>query len=260
MKTFLNVIGIQADLVWKNPNENRKLFEQKITNLDNDVDLIILPEMFTSGFTMQPNSVCESMNGKTMQWMQKMANKKSSAILGSIVIKENNRYYNRLIFVYPSGELEFYDKKHTFTLAGEDKAYEAGSKKVIITYKGWKICPLICYDLRFPVWARNTEDYDLLIYVANWPITRVTAWSTLLKARAIENMSYVIGINRVGVDANNYQYSGNSCIVDYLGDKLASLPDNEQGNLAAKLDFNKQQLVRNKLGFLKDRDTFQMND
>lgn len=260
MKTILNVIGIQADLVWENPNENRKLFEQKITNLDNDVDLIILPEMFTSGFTMQPNSICESMNGKTMQWMQKMAKKKSSAILGSIVIKENKRYYNRLIFVYPSGELEFYDKKHTFTLAGEDKAYEAGSKKVIITYKGWKICPLICYDLRFPVWARNTEDYDLLIYVANWPITRVTAWSTLLKARAIENMSYVIGINRVGVDANNYQYSGNSSIVDYLGDKLALLPDNEQGNLAAKLDFNKQQLVRNKLGFLKDRDTFQMDD
>ncbi len=259
MKTILNVIGIQADLVWENPNENRKLFEKKITNLDNDVDLIILPEMFTSGFTMQPDSVCESMNGTTVQWMQKMANKKSSAILGSIVIKENNKYYNRLIFVNPSGELEFYDKKHTFTLAGEDKAYETGSKKVIITYEGWKICPLICYDLRFPVWARNTEDYDLLIYVANWPITRVTAWSTLLKARAIENMSYVVGINRVGVDANNYQYSGNSCIVDYLGDKLASLPDNEQGNLAAKLDFNKQQLVRNKLGFLKDRDTFQMN-
>ena len=216
MSETLSIMGIQADLAWENPIENIQNFETKINEFDKAVDIIVLPEMFTSGFTMQPNHVAESMNGTTVLWMQNIAKEKQLAITGSLVIKENGNYYNRLLFVHPSGKIDYYDKRHSFTLAGEHKAYNSGNKKIIIDYKGWKICPLICYDLRFPVWARNTESYDLLIYMANWPITRIKAWETLLKARAIENMCYTIGVNRIGIDANDYKYSGNSIIVDFL--------------------------------------------
>jgi predicted amidohydrolase len=161
--------------------------------------------------------------------------------------------------VHPSGTIDSYDKRHSFTLAGEDKVYTSGNKKLIVNYKGWKICPLICYDLRFPVWARNTENYDLLIFMANWPITRIKAWDTLLKARAIENMSFVIGINRTGKDANNYQYSGNSLLINYLGEELSALNQNEIGIIQAKIDKTNQQKTRGKLGFLEDQDSFMIS-
>lgn len=259
MKNELHVIGIQGDLVWEKPDQNLAFFEKKINELPSTTDLVILPEMFSSGFTMQPENVAETMQGKTLQWMKNLASKNDLAITGSLVVKENNQFFNRLIFVHPSKKIETYDKRHSFTLAGEDRVYSSGNKKIIVDYKGWKICPLICYDLRFPVWTRNTENYDILIFMANWPVKRINAWKTLLKARAIENMSYTIGINRTGKDGNDYDYSGDSIIVDYLGEELSSLTKNEIGIVQATLVKTEQQTVRNKLQFLNDKDTFTVN-
>ena len=259
MQNELHVVGIQADLVWENPTQNLDFFEEKIKTLSKKTDLVVLPEMFTSGFTMKPEKVAEKMNGNAVSWMQKMASENDIAICGSLVILEKGNYYNRLIFVNPSQKIETYDKRHSFTLAGEDKVYTSGSEKLIVTYKGWKICPLVCYDLRFPVWARNTENYDLLIFMANWPVTRIKAWETLLKARAIENMSYVIGVNRTGKDANDYKYSGNSLIVDYFGEEISNLQNNEVGIVKATLVKTEQDRIRKKLGFLNDKDSFKID-
>ena len=256
MKNQLKVVGVQANLVWEHPKENISFFETQINNLEDDIDLIILPEMFTTGFTMKPSKNAEKIDGKTVSWMQQIANKKQLAICGSLIIEENNEYFNQFIFVKPDKNIITYTKRHSFTLAGEDKVYTSGNKKIIIDYLGWKICPLICYDLRFPVWIRNTENYDLLLFVANWPVTRIKAWDILLKARAIENMSYTIGINRIGKDANNYEYSGNSLVVDFLGEELSSLPKNENGIVKAVLDKKKQTKIREKLDFLSDKDCF----
>jgi predicted amidohydrolase len=188
--------------------------------------------------------------------MKSIAVENNFAICGSIAIKENEQYYNRFVFVYPSGKIDFYDKRHTFTLAGEDKIYTSGNTQKVITFRGWKIYPQICYDLRFPAWSRNTKNYDLLIYVANWPNKRNLAWQALLKARAIENMAYTIGVNRVGIDGNDLTYSGDSMIVDYLGKTLANLKAGEDGIIEASLEKDSQNLVRKKLGFLNDRDHF----
>ena len=256
MPNELTIVGIQADLTWENPTKNLAFFEEKITALDKDVDLIVLPEMFTSGFTMHPKNIAETMTENTVIWMQKIAKKREAGLVGSIVIEENNKYYNRLLFVHPSGEIERYDKKHSFTLAGEHIIYTAGSERVIVSFKGWKICPLICYDLRFPVWSRNTENYDVLIYIANWPVPRIQAWKTLLKARAIENMSYTIGVNRIGKDANKHEYSGDSSILNFTGEELSTLNKNEKGIIRATLVKTTQNAFREKLGFLNDRDSF----
>jgi predicted amidohydrolase len=273
VKNELKIVGIQADLVWQNSKQNIAFFEQQIDQLEAAIDLIVLPEMYTTGFTMHPEEVAEQMDGSTIAWMQKVAAKKQAAICGSLVISEpmeaaydsNNgnavpvgNYYNRFIFVHPSGKLQTYDKRHSFSLAGEDKVYTAGNQKTCIEYKGWKICPFICYDLRFPVWSRNDDNYDLLIYVANWPITRITAWESLLKARAIENMSYVIGVNRTGTDGNNYAYSGNSLILNYFGEILSDLEKDRVGIVSATIDKEQQELKRAKLGFLRDMDAFKI--
>ena len=260
MTDELHIVGIQADLFWENPVENLAYFEKKINSLPENTDLIVLPEMFTTGFTMNVEKVAEEINGNAVSWMQKMAIKKQIAITGSLIIHENKNYYNKLVFVHPSGKIETYIKRHSFTLAGEDKVYTSGTKKLIITYKGWKICPLICYDLRFPVWARNAENYDLLLFMANWPVKRIKAWDTLLKARSIENMSYTIGVNRTGTDANQYQYSGNSLIVDYLGEELSSLPKNKAGIVSATICKKSQNALREKLGFLNDMDSFSIDN
>ncbi|GAA4804446.1 amidohydrolase [Litoribaculum gwangyangense] len=256
MQELLKIALIQADLVWENPEQNRLNFTNKIESISEMVDLIVLPEMFTSGFTMNAELVGESMNGITVEWMLEMASKKKSAIAGSIVISEDNNFYNRLFFVKPDGTFVCYDKRHTFTLAGEDKIYKAGTKKVIVNYKGWKICPLICYDLRFPVWARNKEDYDVLMYVANWPKPRVSAWDTLLKARAIENMCYCIGVNRVGIDGVNSEYTGNSAVYDVLGNEITVIKPNEEQIEIVILEKRHIEAYRNKLKFLNDRDSF----
>lgn len=251
----MKVALIQSSLYWENPIANRNHFQEKINAIDEDIDLVVLPEMFTSGFTMQPNNVAETMQGETIVWMQSLAKVKNTAITGSVVIKGNDNFHNRLLFVFPSGEIQFYDKRHLFTLAGEDQVYTAGKNKLIIEYKGWKICPLICYDLRFPVFARNVEDYDLLLYVANWPKTRINAWDALLKARAIENMSYTIGVNRIGEDNNKLEYQGHSQVVDFLGDYILE-PIQTKGVFIVELNKAEQLLARKKFNFLNDQDSF----
>lgn len=253
----MKIVILQSSLAWENPAENRIQFEEKIHAMDEKVDLIVLPEMFTSGFTMRPELVAETMQGETIEWLQQLAKAKNAAITGSLVIAEYGNFYNRLVFVFPSGEIQFYDKRHLFTLAGEDKKYTAGKEKVIIEYLGWKICPLICYDLRFPVFSRNVETYDILLYIANWPDTRINAWDALLKARAIENMCYTIGVNRIGGDANHHQYNGHSQVQDYLGRAIIA-PQESDGVFVATLDKNALVETRQKLGFLNDRDDFEL--
>jgi predicted amidohydrolase len=257
MQLELKVAIIQKDVVWQNPTQNRLNLDALFSRID-AVDLIVLPEMFTTGFSMVPTSIAETMEGETVCWMLEKAIELNSAIMGSIIIKEDMMYYNRMLFVYPEGKIMHYDKRHTFGLAGENKEYTSGSTKLIVDYKGWKICPLICYDLRFPVWSRNVENYDLLIYAANWPKQRINAWNTLLKARAIENMSYCIGVNRVGVDANAYEYSGNSIAIDYVGNELTAICEYKEAIMYATLNKEEMHTVRSKLPFLEDKDTFSL--
>lgn len=258
MDNKLNVAIIQANLAWENPIQNRLNFTQKIESLTNTVDLIVLPEMFTSGFTMSPQLVAETMDGATVQWMLALAKQKMAAIVGSVVIEDSGQYYNRLVFVHPDGKIDSYNKRHTFTLAGEDKVYAKGDQVVIVDYKGFKIKPLVCYDLRFPVWARIQDNFDILLYVANWPTKRIAAWDTLLQARAIENMCYCIGVNRVGLDANNYEYPGHSAAYNVLGDLLTNLKPNIEGVTEVVLSKSHVDNTRNKLKFLEDKDIFSL--
>jgi omega-amidase len=255
----MKIALIQSDLVWENPQGNRINFEAKIDEISFDIDLIVLPEMFSTGFTMKASEMAETMQGETIQWMKKIAQSKNCAITGSLIITEKNNFYNRFIFAFPSGEIQFYDKRHLFTLAGEDKVYTAGSKKQIIEYKGWKICLQVCYDLRFPVFARNVENYDLLLYVANWPKVRVNAWDILLKARAVENLSYVAGLNRIGLDGHTYEYNGHSQVVDFLGNPVLEPQENE-GVFIVELDKNAMLEARKKFDFLSDKDVFEIKN
>lgn len=253
----MKVALIQSSIVWENPGANRVYFEEKINAIAEDIKLIVLPEMFTTGFTMDPAKVAETMQGETVSWMQTLAKAKNAAITGSVVIEDNFNFYNRMLFVFPSGEIQHYDKRHLFTLAGEDKVYTMGNQKLIVDYLGWKICPLVCYDLRFPVFSRNVENYDLLIYVASWPKTRIKAWDTLLAARAIENMSCVIAVNRIGADANHYEYSGHSQVLDCLGEQLIA-PQESEGVFITTLDQSELIETRKKLNFLNDKDSFEI--
>ena len=253
----MKIALIQSDLYWEDVSKNRNNFESKINQIDSEVNLIVLPEMFSTGFTMNALAVAETMQGETILWMQTMAKQKNCAITGSLVITENEQFYNRMFFVFPSGEIQYYNKRHLFTLAGEDKTYTAGTEKVIVDYLGWKICLQVCYDLRFPVFARNVENYDLLIYVANWPKVRTNAWDILLKARAVENLSYVVGVNRIGLDANNYEHIGHSQAVDFLGNYILE-PQETEGVFVVELDKNVMVETRKKLDFLSDKDTFEI--
>jgi len=255
MQEQLNIALIQSHLLWENPKANREMFAKKLEGITDEVDLIVLPEMFTTGFTMKPEIIPTDEMIKTVEWMEELAQKKDAAIVGSIVTPEDGKFYNRLWFVEPN-KRSVYDKRHTFTLAGEDKVYTSGKTRELIAYRGFTICPLICYDLRFPVWARNTEEYDLLIYVANWPKPRISAWDALLKARAIENMAFCIGVNRVGLDGLGHEYSGHSAIYDVLGDRLVYSEKEEV--LYATLSKEHIKAYRNKLRFLEDRDEFSL--
>ena len=256
MDKTLNIALVQSPLHWEDPEANRKMFSERLEAIPNDVDLIILPEMFTSGFTMHPENLNISEGASTIGWMKEWAGNLNAAVTGSLVFNQSEQYFNRLFFVYPDGSYKSYDKKHTFTLAGEDAAYTAGKEKVIMEYKGFKICPLICYDLRFPVWARNVENYDVLIYVANWPKPRIAAWDTLLKARAIENMAYCIGVNRIGADGLGYEYPGHSAVYDVLGIQMAY--SEKEDILHATLSKEHIMATREKLKFLDDRDHFNL--
>ena len=258
MQNELNIVAIQAKLTWENPAVNLLFFEQKIAQLDSGTDLIVLPEMFSTGFTMQPASIAQTMKGSTVLWMIATARANNVAIVGSIVVQENNQYFNRAIFVHPNGLIDTYDKRHLFSLAGEDILYTSGSKQLIVHFKGWRICPLICYDLRFPVWSRNTNNYDLLLFMANWPIARIDAWDTLLKARAIENMSYCIGVNRIGEDANGYQYNGHTTAYDFLGEEITRTTEGKEDLLQCVISKKLQEETRKKLSFLNDKDSFKI--
>jgi len=220
----LVVSTIQTTLEWENVNTNLAHFETKIHALP-QTDLIVLPEMFNSGFSMNAEGLAEEPNGFTSQWMLKMAEKKDALVAGSIIIRENGDFFNRLIAACPDGKILTYDKRHLFSMAEEDKTFASGSSRVIVPWRGWKILPLVCYDLRFPVWSRNTTSdgdlhYDLLIYVANWPAARILAWDTLLKARAVENLAYCVGTNRTGEDENGIKYNGHTGIYDPKGNTI----------------------------------------
>ena len=256
MENKLNIALVQSPLIWEQPALNRENFSYKIANIESDVDLIVLPEMFTTGFTMSPENIDVQEGDITIKWMQDRAKEKNAAIVGSIVHSENDLYFNRLFFVLPNGEVKQYDKRHTFTLAGEHEKYQSGNKHLIVEYKGFKINLMICYDLRFPVWSRNTADYDVLVYVANWPKPRIEAWDTLLKARAIENMIYCIGVNRIGRDEKGLEYVGHSAIYDSLGKRLI-FSDKEE-IMEVTIDKDNLLEVRKKLKFLQDRDKFKL--
>jgi len=251
---------IQSDLHWEEIDANLATFEEYIWAIDK-TDLIILPEMFTTGFSMNAESLAEPAGGKTFKWMRLMASQKNAAITGSFIVKEKGHYFNRLYFVFPDGSAQVYDKKHLFTLAGEDKVYTSGTSRELVEYMGWRIRPMICYDLRFPVWARSKKqetsayEYDLLIYVANWPDARINAWDALLKARAIENLSYCAGVNRIGTDGYPKEYSGHSAVYDFEG-KLLSYSENKAEVLTAKLKMGDLEKFRERFSFQEDADDF----
>jgi predicted amidohydrolase len=251
----MKVALVQTSLVWENPAVNRQLLQEKINNIADSVDLIVLPEMFTTGFTMNPQGIAEDFPGATLLWMQRLSAEKKAAITGSIAVQENGYFYNRLLFVKPDGSWQAYDKRHLFSLAGEDAVYTAGSKKCIVECCGFRICLLICYDLRFPVFSRNNDDYDVLIYVANWPEVRTSAWNALLAARAIENQSYVVAVNRVGEDDNKHRYIGHSQVIDALGNYLLE-PQELEDVYTIDLNLVQLQEIRQKFRFLADKDAF----
>lgn len=254
MPTELSIALIQTSLAWQDPAKNREVFTNAIGTLASPVDLVVLPEMFTTGFTMTPEAIDQNEGPLTLEWMLSQAKEHNMALVGSIPFYEEAQYSNRLFFVEPNGQYHYYDKKHTFTLAGEDLVYKSGEKRLIVNYKGFKICPMICYDLRFPVWARYKGDYDVLLYVANWPQPRVSAWDALLKARAVENMAYCVGVNRIGSDANDHIYCGHSAVYDSLGELLVF--SEEDTVLLTTLSKDHIEATRKKLRFLEDRDDF----
>ncbi len=251
----MKVALVQSDISWENIPKNLAYLEKKIDLVEPETDLVVLPEMFSTGFTMNPEEVAETTNGQAVTWMLRMAKKYRTALTGSVIIKEEGNYYNRLFFVSPDGKIQSYNKRHLFTLAGEQHKYTKGKEKLIVDYKGWKICLLICYDLRFPVFSRNIENYDLLIYVASWPKKRIKAWDILLRARAIENMVYTIGVNRTGTDPSNLHYNGHSQAIDSLGEYVLE-PQQKEEVFTIILDKEKQSEIRNRFGFLNDKDSF----
>ena len=257
----LTISIIQSELFWEDKQANLSMFETKIMGIQERTEIVVLPEMFSTGFSMRPKQMAESMEGETVSWMKKIAAAKKIILTGSVIITENGHFYNRLLWVLPNGELGFYDKRHRFAFAGEDKEYTAGNKRLIASVKGWKINLQVCYDLRFPVWARqqpgDTLEYDVLLYVANWPERRSTAWKTLLAARAIENQCYVIGVNRVGNDGNNIYHSGDSMVIDALGNILYHKTGEEDIHTLL-LQKDLLQEIREKFPFWKDADHFKI--
>jgi predicted amidohydrolase len=275
----LTITGIQSNLHWEDKKANLQMLEEKIFSVSQSTEIVVLPEMFSTGFSMQPKKLAETMEGETIQWMKQVAAKKKIILTGSLIIKDSSpplheemgsggeAYYNRLVWVLPNGQVGHYDKRHLFAYADEDQHYTPGEKRLIASVKGWKINLLVCYDLRFPVWGRqaspqrrgeqSTPEYDILIYVANWPERRVHAWTTLLRARAIENQCYVIGVNRTGDDGNKIHYTGESMAIDPMGEILYHKKD-EDDVFTVTLDRSHLEKVREKFPFWKDADSFKI--
>jgi predicted amidohydrolase len=253
----LSVTILQTALHWHQADENRRMFDDAIDAVPGATDLVVLPEMFTTGFSMDAPRLAESMDGETIRWMRRKAATVDAAICGSLIIEEGGEFYNRFVCLDSDGTLHAYDKRHLFRLANEQHHYCPGQERITFNLKGFRLCPLVCYDLRFPVWSRNRDDYDVLIYVANWPSRRHHAWETLLRARAIENLCYVVGVNRVGTDGNDLPYAGGSVVVDYLGQDMANL-DDRPGAATATLDLEQLRKFRERFAFHRDADDFDL--
>jgi len=250
---------IQPDTVWESKQKNFNRLEQLIDRLDTDTQIIILPEMFSTGFSMNARALSESHDGETSEWMTHIAVKRKAGICGSYIISHNSLYYNRWVFISPEKQSWYYDKRHLFSPAGENDIFSPGNSRIVFKFRGIKILPTVCYDLRFPVWSRNTESYDLLINSANWPAARKDVWMTLLRARAMENQCYVAGANRTGVDGNGYIYSGESLIVNPYGNIAALAPAESETSISADLSKEELLLFRKKFPVLKDVDSFTLN-
>jgi predicted amidohydrolase len=260
----LTITLIQTNLFWEDKKANLEMLHEKIESIKEKTEIVILPEMFSTGFSMKPELLAEKMDGRTIQWMKKIAAEKKIILTGSVIIEEEGKYFNRLIWMLPNGELGVYDKRHLFAFGNEHNHYSAGNKKLIASVKGWKINLQICYDLRFPVWARQSpgdleNKYDLLINVASWPEKRSIAWKTLLRARAIENQCFVAGVNRVGEDGNKISYDGDSSIIDPLGEIIYQ-KNKEEDIFTFTLQKEEVKDARNKFPFWKDADFFAITE
>jgi len=260
----LKVTTLQTQLHWENVEANRAMLEEKIAKIDTKTDVIVLPEMFTTGFSMNARALAEPMNFHTTRWMKNMASKTDALLLGSVIIQENKNFFNRLFWVEPSGNIKTYDKRHLFRMAEEEKVYTPGNKPLIAEWRGWKICPMVCYDLRFPVWGRNhfekqsgAADYDVLIYVANWPAARSYHWQTLLKARSIENLCFTIGVNRTGEDLKKIKYEGRSLVVDPKGEVLYDAGE-QDAIVTTELNASELKNWRSKFPAYLDADDFKI--
>lgn len=256
IQEILHIAVYQFDLFWEDPQANRDKIDRWLKKTNEVTDIVFLPEMFTTGFTMNVDSMAEPMNGATIQWMKEKSSEYQLAICGSLIVRENGKYFNRMLFVEPSGEIKFYNKRHLFAIGNEDVHFQKGMERIILTYKGWRICPMICYDLRFPVWARNHDDYDILVYSANWPQNRKEVWNTLLMARAIENQAYVVGSNRIGVDGKSISYSGNSQLIDAKGLILADTEDYYENIVSGEFSYADLIKFRTNFPVLPDADAF----
>ena len=252
----MKIVLLQTDIAWANPEANVKNADAEIDKYEG-VDLYVLPEMFSTGFCTEPQGIAESADSKTLRWMKSKAKEKDCALAGSVAIEENGKYCNRFYFVHPDGKVEWYDKKHLFTYGGEHKRYTAGKEKLIVNFKGWRIRLFVCYDLRFPVWSRNHNEYDVAIYVASWPTPRVDAWKTLLRARAIENQCYVLGVNRVGNDPY-CNYTGGTAAIDPYGNTLAACTDGMAMSVETEIDMDGLNSFREKFPVLNDADEFEL--
>ena len=253
----MNISLLQTNIHWEDIDNNLRQLHEKLTLFHETTEIVVLPEMFTTGFSMNSETLAETTDGKTMQCLRQWAQEFQVALCGSFICQEDNRYFNRAFFVTPDGECSFYDKRHLFRMGQEPAYFSAGDRRLIVEYRGWKICLMVCYDLRFPVWSRNTDNaYDLLIYVANWPASRRDAWDTLLKARAIENMCYVCGVNRVGTDGNGLAYNGGTVLYSPKGTVLGRANDAEEQLVSADIDLDDLQAFRKKFPAWKDADSF----
>ncbi|MGE5383769.1 MAG: amidohydrolase [Omnitrophica WOR_2 bacterium] len=260
----INITIVQAPLVWADKQANLKHFTSVLAKLGHSTDLVVLPEMFATGFVTLPEEVNENMDGLVMNWMKDSAAKLNSVITGSIAINENGSYYNRLIWMRPDGSYEQYDKRHLFRMGNEHLHFSQGKKQLVVELKGWKIKPLVCYDLRFPVWSKNrllndVYEYDLLVYVANWPARRSFVWETLLAARAMENQVYCVGVNRIGKDGRGIPHKGGSVILDYKGKLITGCADDEAETLTRTLDYGALESYRESFKVALDWDTFEIN-
>jgi len=257
MNSTLRVTLVQSDIAWQDPTQNRRRLAAHFRGLAGHTDLIVLPEMFSTGFSMDAEALAEPMDGPTVDWMREEAAAMGCVITGSVIVRDTGRHYNRLVWARPDGTLAHYDKRHLFRMAGEHEHFAAGGARLTVELKGWRICPLVCYDLRFPVWSRGRDDYDLLLYVANWPARRAHAWSALLRARAIENLCYVAAVNRIGRDGNGASYAGDSVALDFLGQPLSSEGGGDRVETAV-LDMESLRAYRESFPAHLDADGFEL--